>query len=108
MALPLDHETMIRGFGHHPAATVPRVTLDGVSLEIIAGTAYGARSPLGVLAPTLYVHAGVDAGAPLVVDDEHEERAIYLVEGAIACDGCVLQPGPSAKVEITARSRRRA
>jgi hypothetical protein len=56
----------------------------------------------------LYVHARVDAGGRLVVDDEYEERAIYLVEGAIACNGTAVAPGtmavlrPGAKVEIAA------
>jgi redox-sensitive bicupin YhaK (pirin superfamily) len=108
VALPLEHETMDPRFEHHPASTIPRIARDGVVLDVIAGAAYGARSPVGVLSPTLYVHARVDAGGRLVVDDEYEERAIYLVEGAIACNGKALAPGtmavlrPGAKVEIAA------
>ena len=55
----------------------------------------------------------MEAGAWLVVDDEHEERAVYVVEGAIACDGQVLQPGtmavfhPHAQVELAAEGASR-
>ena len=40
------------------------------------GTAYGQQSPVGVLSPTLYVAATMDAGATLEVDPDHPERAV--------------------------------
>jgi redox-sensitive bicupin YhaK (pirin superfamily) len=59
--------------------------------------------------------ADLPAGTGLDVrpHDEHEERAIYVVEGTIGCDGCVLTPGtmavlrPGAKVEIAAEQASR-
>jgi redox-sensitive bicupin YhaK (pirin superfamily) len=100
-------------FEHHPAATVPRVTLGGAVLEIIAGAAYGVCSPVGVLSPTLYVHAFLESSARLRADEAHEERAVYVVDGAIHCDGRVFKPGtmvvlrPGADVEISAEIRSR-
>jgi len=76
VALPLEDEAMDPRFEHHAGAAVPRVSAPGAALDIIAGSAYGARSPVGVRSPTLYVHARLDAGARLRVDDEHEERAV--------------------------------
>jgi redox-sensitive bicupin YhaK (pirin superfamily) len=93
VALPLDEEEREPSFEHHPAASLPVVRREGVALEVIAGTAYGERSPARVLSPTLYVHARLEAGAALPVDDEHRERAIYVVEGTIRCDGRLFQPG---------------
>ncbi len=88
VALPLEHEETEPRFEHHPgAATLPRVVIGGATLDVIAGSAFGARSPAPVLSPTLYVHAKVVAGATLTIDDEHEERAVYVVEGTISCDG---------------------
>jgi redox-sensitive bicupin YhaK (pirin superfamily) len=66
-----------------------------------------------VLSPTLYVHARVEAGAALPIDDEHEERAIYVVEGALGCDDtqlnegtmAVLRPKSSPRVVARAASR---
>jgi len=108
-ALPLESENAEPRFEHHPAATIPRVSRNGVTLEILAGSAYGERSPVGVLSPTLYVHALLDAGATLEIDDEHEQRAIYVVEGAIECGREIgentLAVLGSGAATITARKR---
>lgn len=108
IALPKEHEAMAPRFEHHPAATIPRMQRDGVLIEVIAGNAYEARSPVGVLSPTLYAHAHFEAGTRLQIDDEHEERAVYVVEGAVTCEGQLLEPGTmavlraGAKVELAA------
>ncbi len=114
VAIPVEHEDDEPRFEHHPRSTLPRITREGVVLDVIAGTAYGARSPVGVLSPTLYVHAQLEAGARLDVDDEHEERAIYVVEGSIRCDERAFPPGtllvlrPGAKVTVEAEGGARA
>jgi redox-sensitive bicupin YhaK (pirin superfamily) len=91
VALPdADEETEPR-FEHHPAATLPTRDRDGVGLRVIAGTAYGMRAPTGVLSPTLYAHAKLEAGATLEVDDEHEERAVYLIDGRIVIDDVTIE-----------------
>jgi redox-sensitive bicupin YhaK (pirin superfamily) len=112
VALPLEHEETEPRFEHHPAATLPKLRRDGASLDVIAGTAFGLRSPVSVFSPTLYVHAQLDAGARVQLDTEHEQRAVYVVEGAIGCDGrtfeagslLVLRPG----ITVTLGSQRRA
>ncbi|HEX4447918.1 MAG TPA: pirin-like C-terminal cupin domain-containing protein, partial [Polyangiaceae bacterium] len=80
-------------FEHHPGATLPHVDLPGASLRILAGHAYGARSPVGVRSPTLYVHAELQDGADLPLPDDHEERAAYVVEGEVRCGGQTHGPG---------------
>lgn len=87
VALPSAAEESAPRFEHHPASSIPTVAREGVVLDVIAGTAYGQRSPVGVLSPTLYVHARLEAGATLPVDDEHEQRAVYVVEGEVELDG---------------------
>jgi redox-sensitive bicupin YhaK (pirin superfamily) len=84
VALPLEHEEVEPSFLHHAGSTIPKITRPGGQLAVIAGTAYGARSPVKVLSPTLYVHAQLAAGAQLDVDDEHAERAVYVVSGAVS------------------------
>jgi redox-sensitive bicupin YhaK (pirin superfamily) len=113
VALPTEREEAEPSFEHHPAASIPKVRLEGVTFDVIAGTAYGERSPVSVLSPTLYVHARLEAGARAPVDDEHEERAIYVVEGSVGCDGrsfqagtmVVLRPGAKVMLESSERSR---
>lgn len=84
VALPLEHEEVEPSFMHHPSSTIPSITRPGVQLAVIAGTAYGAQSPVEVLSPTLYVHAQLLPGARLDVDDEHAERAVYVASGAVS------------------------
>ncbi len=109
VGLPTELEEAEPRFEHHPAASIPRVTSEDSRLDVIAGTAYGLRSPAGVLSPTLYVHGRLEAGALLTIEDEHEERALYVVEGEVECDGCVLHPGTMAVLRpggaIAARAR---
>jgi redox-sensitive bicupin YhaK (pirin superfamily) len=85
VALPQSAEESEPRFEHHPKDTLPVVTRPGAELRLIAGTAYGARAPTGILSPTLYVHVHLEAGATLDVDEEHEERAVYVTRGTVSC-----------------------
>ena len=112
VALPRNQEQTAPSFVHHPAATIPRIQRPGVDLRVVAGTAYGQRSPVGVLSPTLYVAATLEAGARLDVDADHAERAAYVLDGAIAVAGhdiptgsmVVFDAGPIA-LQATASTR---
>jgi redox-sensitive bicupin YhaK (pirin superfamily) len=84
VALPREHEEVEPSFEHYGRDQVPRLTRGGVELSVIAGTAYGERSPVNVLSPTLYVHARMLAGSSLQVDAEHPERALYVVSGSVS------------------------
>ncbi len=87
VALPHAHEEDPPSFAHHPAASLPRLERDGARLHIVAGHAFGAVSPVQVLSLTLYVSIELRAGATLTIPDEHEERALYPVSGAVELDG---------------------
>jgi len=93
VALPLHEEEREPSFEHHPESALPRVERSGAALRVIAGTAYGATSPVSVLSPTLYVAAALEAGAILPLPDEHAARAAYVVEGSVGCDGGEHAPG---------------
>jgi redox-sensitive bicupin YhaK (pirin superfamily) len=108
VALPTEHEEDAPAFVHHPAATLPRIRRDGAELTVIAGTAYGAESPVGVLSPTLYVDARLEGGARLEVDGTHPQRAVHVAEGWIQIGARRLGAGvmavlrPGAEVTVTA------
>jgi hypothetical protein len=93
IALPIDAEELAPRFEHHAKETLPVVRRPGATLRVIAGSAYGATAPTGVLSPTLYVDVDLAPGASVAVDGEHEERAIYVVEGSVECAGRRLVPG---------------
>jgi redox-sensitive bicupin YhaK (pirin superfamily) len=112
IALPKHLEETEPRFVHHPGATIPSVTLPGAKLRVVLGSAYGVTSPVEVLSPTFYVEARLDAGAELPVPDEHEDRAAYVVTGAITIDGesfdagamIVFTPGSPARMRATAEA----
>jgi redox-sensitive bicupin YhaK (pirin superfamily) len=103
LALPLEEEEREPSFEHRPSSTIPKIRLDGAVLDVIAGTAYGERSPTSVLSPTLYVHVKLDAGARVPIPDDHEERAVYVVEGSVTCAGTAMREGTMAVLEPGAR-----
>jgi redox-sensitive bicupin YhaK (pirin superfamily) len=96
VALPQDHEETAPEFFHHDAATLPQTERDGVRLRVIAGEAFGLRSPVRVYAPTLYVDVEFEQAGTLVVPPEHAERAIYVVSGDVRIDG---QPVPAEHMQ---------
>ncbi|MCA8337310.1 pirin family protein [Burkholderia multivorans] len=114
VALPRAHETVEPSFEHHAADTLPKRTEDGVSLTVIAGDAFGLRSPVTTFSRTLYVAAEFAPGGRLALDASHEERAVYVVDGDLAIDGtplaaeqmAVLTPG--ANVTLTSDGGTRA
>ena len=93
VALPRAQEDASPSFQHHPARTIPTVRRSGAVLDVLVGAAYGARSPVQVSSPTLYVHGQLEAGAQLAIDGDYQARAVYLVEGAVRCDGRSFQAG---------------
>jgi redox-sensitive bicupin YhaK (pirin superfamily) len=113
VALPRAHEEVEPSFEHHPATVLPRLSRPGVELRVIAGTAYGAISPVTVFAPTLYVDAVLAENAELDIDVEHAERACYVVSGSVAIAGesyvegqfIVLEPGVEVRLRALAASR---
>ncbi len=96
VALPRDAEECEPSFRHYDAAALPDFTVDEARLRIIAGEAYGHRSPVEVLSPTLYVDLRLPAGGALDLPPEFEERAVYVAEGCLSLDGAPLESGQMA------------
>jgi redox-sensitive bicupin YhaK (pirin superfamily) len=87
VALPDGHEEDAPDFQHHPASSLPCASFDGVELRVIAGEAFGRRSPTRVLCPTLYVDGLVSCGARLDIGADYAEQALYVAEGEIEVSG---------------------
>lgn len=100
VALPDGHEEIAPAFTHHPGASLPHLVVDGCDLRVIAGEAYGRRSPVEVLWPTLYVDASMPAGAALELPADYTERAVYVADGGIEVDG---EPLPATRLALLAR-----
>ncbi|NJD32962.1 MAG: pirin family protein [Gammaproteobacteria bacterium] len=87
IALPRDHEEAPPAFEHHPASALPELRPRGAVLRLIAGEAYGQRSPASVFSGMFYVDARLEAAATAELPPEYSERAAYVAEGAIDAAG---------------------
>jgi redox-sensitive bicupin YhaK (pirin superfamily) len=82
VALPVEAEEVAPSFSHHGADDLPVWEADGVGMRLIAGSAYGRKSPVEVFSPLFYVDAVVPAGGVVWLPEEHAERAVYVAVGA--------------------------
>src|SRR4051794_21293257 len=67
MALPEKQEENDPAFVHHGANELPMIESNGITARLIAGEAFGVRSPLRTASETLYadVHLALDAQLPI-------------------------------------------
>lgn len=90
VALPRAYEEAPPAFQHHAAERLPRIRHPGAELVLIAGTAYGSASPVEVFAPMFLLEARLEAGAELVLPQEHAERGVHVIEGELDWGGLAL------------------
>jgi redox-sensitive bicupin YhaK (pirin superfamily) len=84
VGLPTSLEDSEPSFTHTPAGAMPVVTRAGATIRVLAGTAFGATSPVVTQSPLFYADLALDAGAEVEVDAAYPERAVYVVEGNVA------------------------
>ncbi|MFT3956857.1 MAG: pirin family protein [Piscinibacter sp.] len=95
-ALPAEHEEDAPSFVHTPAAAIPSIERPGAAVRVLIGEAFGERSPVATLSPTLYLDIALSAGAALVLPAAAAERAVYAVDGDIELDGEAVPAGTMA------------
>jgi redox-sensitive bicupin YhaK (pirin superfamily) len=83
VALPRQHEESDPAFAHHGVGELPVIEGEGKRVRLIAGSLYGARSPVQTFSEMFYADVTLQAGASLPLPTEHEERALYVVEGSV-------------------------
>ena len=113
VALPKAHEQREPSFSHHAKAELPLIDAPGVTMRLIAGTAFGKRSPTPTYSPIFYVAVDMAAGASFELPPEHEERAVYAVQGDIRVAGealperhmAVLEPFATVRLEAATAAR---
>jgi hypothetical protein len=113
IALPESDAEIAPSFHHHPKATLPLILRNGVELRLIAGTAFGQSSPVKTFSPMFYLGVEAQAGAEIPSPDDHAERALYILDGAVAIDGvrhengdmAVFRPGSRPRLVAETHSR---
>ncbi len=98
-ALPKEREEAEPSFAHHPASSLPVVEMPGATVRVIAGHAFGARSPVEVFSDMLYAAAELAPGASLRLAAEHAERGVYVVGGRAEIGGTTVGEGELAVLE---------
>jgi redox-sensitive bicupin YhaK (pirin superfamily) len=87
MALPIEDEEREAAFQHYPAADLPDLDINGVSVRVIIGEAYGHASPVHAYSSTLYLECVMPRGSELTLPDQYDEIGAYVVTGSVTIDG---------------------
>ncbi len=93
VALPIHEEETAPSFAHYDSQGLPVLDAGGVWMRLVAGEAYGQRSPVVIHSPLFYLHVQMTAGASAQLPDQYGERAAYVVAGEVQVDGNAFRPG---------------
>ena len=105
-ALPREFEEVEPSFAHTPAGDIPELVVDGATVRVLIGEAFGRKSPVATFAETLYLDVRLPAGVTLQLPAITAEMALYAVDGDLVVDGAaqaaqtmaLLSPGAVASV----------
>jgi redox-sensitive bicupin YhaK (pirin superfamily) len=87
VALPKADEEIAPEFWHYGQNSIPRFSHGDCEITVVAGEAYGKRSPVRNYSPLFYVDVRLPAGATIELPDAYADRAAYVIEGSIEADG---------------------
>lgn len=93
VALPKELENMPPTFTHIEEKSIPEWEIDNANIKLIAGEAFGKKSPVPVYSPLYFLEiknkeeATIDIGAHLF-----GESALYILEGNVEADGYKYEP----------------
>ena len=91
VALPQAHEEDEPSFTHTPQSALPQVQVDGATIKVLIGTAFGQTSPVAIYMQTLYLDVALQAGQELRLNDLPPEVAIYPISGELVIDDVELE-----------------
>lgn len=98
LALPSAEEEAAPSFTHYAAKVIPVTETLGPRLSVIIGEAYGLRSPVTAVSPTLYAEALFGEGGELPLPDAYEARAVYMVSGGATIGDSAIGEGEMAVI----------
>lgn len=92
LASPKTREQGPGHYSHHLADSLPVSDSLGVRIRMLAGTGFCLASPVPVLSPTLYAEIHMQTATTLLIPAEHQERALYVLEGQAQLQGQAIEP----------------
>ena len=89
VGLPEADEDSAPSFQHAPGESIPKVRLEGVTVHVVVGQAFGAASPIATRSPTLALVFDFDVASSRSVELPAlaSERALYAVDHPFEIDG---------------------
>jgi redox-sensitive bicupin YhaK (pirin superfamily) len=93
VALPTADEETTPEFAHYGRAELPTFESGGLSMRLIAGAAFGIKSPVKTHSPMFYLHWMLAPGTTAQLPREYSERAVYVVSGRIEAAGQTFESG---------------
>lgn len=93
VALPKDLEQMSPSFTHVGGDEIPAWEENGIAFKLIAGEAFGRKSPVPVYSPLYYLELkSTMAQTVNIGNDLFGESALYILEGSISSEGHTYEP----------------
>lgn len=113
VALPKALEETAPAFEHVAMADLPVIADRGIRARVVAGSIYGATSPVKTHSALFYADVQMAAGSVVPLPAEHEERGVYVAEGDIEIAGTtfgegrllVFRPGDAIAVKAVTAAR---
>jgi hypothetical protein len=93
VGLPVEQEETEPAFSHHGGSDLPAIYDAGISIRLIAGTAFGARAGVATHSPIFYADLRLANGARIELPGEYEERGAFIVSGMVEVDGRTVEAG---------------
>ena len=93
VALPKHLEEMEPSFTHIEENEMPVWNINGVKAKLIAGEAFGKKSPVPVYSPLYFVELKSTEKTTLNIgNDLYGESAIYILDGSVEIEGTTFSP----------------
>ncbi len=109
IALPDSEEDCAPTFDHYSSSEIPELDIEGVTVRLLIGEAYGTTSPVKAYSRTLYLECRLPGGLELSLPDDYREMAVYVVSGDVQfdertyTDGVMVVACPGKSVQMKAR-----
>jgi hypothetical protein len=113
IALPDHAAETAPAFHHHPKSSLPAIERGGARMRLLLGEAFGERAPAEIFSPIFYFGVEADKGAHVSLPSDHDERALYILDGGVDIDGerhgrgemIIFAPGADPRLNVTAPLR---
>ncbi len=92
IALPKSHEDTAPAFHHFSQAEIPEFTVGQAKIRLIAGEAFGQKSPVPIHSPLFYLEVHIPKGGTFSYRFPGQEGGLYCLQGSASSNGQTVNP----------------